>query len=181
MSAPGVPIIFGVQVRDAAGAATQAQISIIVVNPRNDFLTSATPLSNGSYSASISPVSEPPAGVIAPDTDYYKISANPGAIVTVEITAARLTPPSHWDSFLEFVDASNSRLSLCNSNPSNQSGPFTNLCANDDISSVTTDSKLVLQVPSGSSSPLTFYAHVLDWGGNARPDFLYTITISGAN
>ncbi len=157
------------------------QLSVAATPGRNDSLATATVLSNTTYSASISPVSDPPTGVVAPDTDYYKISANPGATVTVEITADRLSPPSPWDSFLEFVDASNNRLSVCNNNPANQNGPFTNACANDDLNSGTTDSKLVLQVPSGNSGPLTFYAHVLEWSGNARPDFLYTITVSGAN
>jgi hypothetical protein len=27
----------------------------------------------------------------------------------------------------------------------------------------------------------TFYIHVVDWGGNARPDKLYDLVISGVN
>ncbi len=109
-----------------------------------------------------------------PDSDYYLLTANPGATVTVEIKAQRLTPPSPLDSVLELVDANNNRLSLCD--------PHTSPCLNDDIpNGGTTDSILILQVPATNTGPLTFYAHVLDWRGDARPDFIYTITVTGAN
>jgi putative Ig domain-containing protein len=141
---------------------------------RNDSPATATPLSNGTYQASISPFSDPPTGTPNPDTDYYVLTANPGATVTIEIRAQRLNPPSPLDSVLEIVDASNNRLSLC-------SAPA-GLCLNDDLPDGTsTDSILTMQVPPGNSGPLTFYAHVLDWRGDARPDFIYTITVTGAN
>jgi hypothetical protein len=58
---------------------------------------------------------------------------------------------------------------------------FDDPCINDDIEvGVNRDSKLEFQVP-GASGTVTFYLHVLDWRGDARPDFLYQITISGAN
>jgi hypothetical protein len=43
------------------------------------------------------------------------------------------------------------------------------------------DSKLNLKVPDANSGPLTFYVRVLDFRGDARPDFVYTISVSGAN
>jgi hypothetical protein len=148
---------------------------------RNDSPTTATPLSNGTYQASISPFSHPPTGVPNPDTDYYVLTANPGATVTIEIRAQRLSPPSPLDSVLEIVDANNNRLSLCNP-PLSPFGPYTNPCLNDDLPDGTsTDSILTMQVPPGNSGPLTFYAHALDWRGDARPDFIYTITVTGAN
>jgi hypothetical protein len=158
------------------------QLSIAASLGRNNSPATASPISNGTYQASISPVADPPTGVASPDSDYYKITAAPGAIVTIAITAQQLTPPSPLDSVLEVVDSANTRLSLCSSSPGNTNGPFGLPCVNDDLQSgVSTDSKLTLQVPSGNSGPLTFYAHVLDWSGSARPDFLYTITLSGAN
>jgi hypothetical protein len=161
----------GPPVQDATLATT------ITVNSnlgRNDSPATATPLSNGTYQASISPFSDPPTGVANPDSDYYVLTANPGATVTIEIEAQRLNPPSPLDSVLEIVDANNTRLLLC-------SAPA-NLCLNDDLpSGGSTDSILTMQVPPGNSGPLTFYAHVLDRRGDARPDFIYTITITGAN
>jgi hypothetical protein len=149
---------------------------------RNDTPATATPLSNGTYQASISPFSDPPTGVPNPDSDYYVLTANPGATVTIEIKAQRLSPPSPLDSVLELVDANNNRLSLCSNPPLYPFGPYTNPCLNDDLpQGGSTDSILVLQMPASNSGPLTFYAHVLDWRGDARPDFIYTITVTGAN
>jgi hypothetical protein len=158
------------------------QFSVAPNLGRNDSPATATPLSNGTYLASLSPLADPPTGVANPDSDYYKITATPGATVAIEITAQRLTPPSPLDSVLEFVDAPGTRLTLCSPSPTGIRGPFTQPCVHDDLQpGVRTDSKLILQVPSGNSVPLTFYAHVLDFRGDARPDFLYTITVSGAN
>jgi Putative Ig domain len=152
---------------------------------RNDSPANATPLSNGTYLTSISPFSDPPTGVGNPDSDYYRLTANPGAVVRVEIRAQRLTPPSPLDSVLEIVDANKNRLSLCGQDP-NATPVFSYAfaCLNDDLApglTGTTDSALDFQVPVGASGPLTFYAHVLDFRGNARPDFIYTITVSGVN
>src|SRR5229473_1172240 len=69
---------------------------------RNDTIATATPLSNGTYQASISPFVDPPTATSGnPDTDYYRLTANAGASVTVIIKAQRLTPPSPLDSVIE--------------------------------------------------------------------------------
>ncbi len=52
---------------------------------------------------------------------------------------------------------------------------------NDDFTSGSLEAKLLLQVPSSASGPLTFFVRVLDFRSDARPDFLYNISISGAN
>jgi len=174
------------QLNDAGPPAQTATLAttlkISTALGRNDSPATATPLSNGTYQASISPFSDPPTGVPNPDTDYYLLTANPGATVTVEIKAQRLNPPSPLDSVLEIVDASNNRLSLCSNPPLYPNGPYTNPCLNDDLpGGGSTDSILTMQVPASNSGPLTFYAHVLDWRGDARPDFIYTITVTGAN
>lgn len=180
-----------VQVSDAGppsqtSSPATLQLSVTANPGRNDSPGTATPLSNGTYGASISPIADPPTGVANPDSDYYKLTASPGAFVIIEITAQRLNPPSPLDSVLEIVDATNTQIAVCNSNPNatplQNAGPYNQPCVNDDLEpGFTTDSKLVLQVPATNVGPLTFYAHVLDFRGDARPDFIYTITITGAN
>jgi hypothetical protein len=130
--------------------------------------------------ASISPLADPPTGVASPDNDYYALTANPGATVTIEITAERLSPSSPIDSVIEIVETNGNRLLFCSSSPADTSGPFDRPCVNDDQGS-TLDSKLILQVPSSHPGPLTFYVRVLDFRGDARPDFVYTVSVSGAN
>ncbi len=147
---------------------------------RNNSPATATMLSNGTYQASISPVADPPTGVVNPDSDYYVLTANPGTTVTIEIMAQRLSPFSPLNSVIEIVDAGNNRLSICSRFPA--IGSFDRACVNDDLQQgISTDSKLNMKVPDADPGPLTFYVHVLDWRGDARPDLLYTITISGAN
>jgi hypothetical protein len=152
----------------------------IVASPgRNDTIGTATPLSNGTYKASISPVDDG-SPAVHPDNDYYAITANPGAVVSVEITAERLTPPSPMDSVIEIVDNTGARFGTCDAFGY---GAFYQPCMNDDNQAVATlDSKLYFQVPgTPGGAAVTFYVRVLDWSGMARPDFVYTITISGAN
>jgi hypothetical protein len=150
---------------------------------RNDSPATATPLSNGTYQASISPFVDPPTATSGnPDTDYYRLTANAGAVVTVIIKAQRLTPPSPLDSVIEIVDSNGKRFATCAAPNSGGDGPYTFPCVNDDdLRFNTTDSRLVFQASGSASGPLTFFVHVLDFRGDARPDFLYTITIDGAN
>ncbi len=174
-------------------AQTATQSFSLTVNAsflgRNDTIQTATPLSNGAFMASISPYDDPSAS--GADTDYYKLSANPGATVFIGIFAQQLNPPSPLDSVIEIVDSSGARLSICKDpaqaflqppavldpNPND----FNDSCINDDESPSTLDSSLQLQVPGSATSPLTFYLHVLDWSGRARPDMVYQIQVSGAN
>lgn len=185
---PG-PVNFMVQVMDSATpAVTASKAFTITLAPAsgagslgcNDIIPKATPLSNGTYQASISPLRNVPCDAAAgvPDVDVYKLTANGGVIVSIEITAQRLLVPSSLDSVIEIVDVNNTRLTSCRSAGS-ATGLFNEACMNDDIDSSTTDSRLEFQVPAGQ--PMTFYVRVLDFRGDARPDFIYTITISGAN
>jgi len=185
-------VSFTVQVMDTASPARTDRMSFrITLAPatgagrlgRNDTIGNATPLSNGTYRASISPLVDPPGLTTAnPDIDVYKLQASGGAIVAVEITAQRLTPSSFLDSVIEITDGigpdPGSRLTTCRS-PGSTTGLFNEPCVNDDIGFFTTDSRLEFQVPAGPA--LTFYVRVLDFRGDARPDFVYTISITGAN
>lgn len=174
-------------------AQTATQSFSLTVNAsflgRNDTIQTATPLSNGAFMATISPYNDPSAS--GPDTDYYRLSASPGATVFIGIHAQQLSPPSPLDSVIEIVDSNGTRLSICKDpaqaflqppavldpNPND----FNDSCINDDESPNTLDSSLQLQVPGSATSPLTFYVHVLDWNGSARPDMVYQIQVSGAN
>ncbi len=157
-------------------------LTTVATLPRNDSVATATPLSNGSYRATISPMEEV-SGALYSDNDYYAITANPGAVVGVEITAELLSPPSPMDSVIEFVDANGQRLFGCDFSR-NAFGFNWNCMNDDDFGRGTRDSALYFKVPGipGSSGPpFTFYVRVLEWRGDARPDFFYFITISGAN
>jgi hypothetical protein len=85
------------------------------------------------------------------------------------------------DSVIEIVDAEGNRFVSCRPG-SDTYGSFSQPCLNDDFDSYNTlDSKLYFQVPDSSGAPVTFYVHVLDWSGSARPDYVYDLVVSGAN
>ena len=186
---------FTLQFQDAASGNTTSQNLRINVKSgvigRNDSPATAVPLSSGVYRASISPLVDPPTAVaINPDNDYFQLSARPGQLVNLQIYAARgplLTPDfvsSPLNSVIEVVDANGNQLNIC-SDASAAAGPFEQPCMNDDIPNVgsqpgSTDSQLYLQIPT-AGAPMTFYLHVLDYRGDARPDMLYDLSISGVN
>jgi hypothetical protein len=174
---------FTVTVTDSSTTTPQSrqqtlQLMALDTLGRNDTITTATPLSNGRYAASLSPADD--AGAFVPDSDYYRITADAGAVVTIETFADRLASPSVADTVIEIVDASGTRfLAACSSFTS---GPFGAECWNDDkINAQSLDSFLRFLVPGTPGTPVTFYVRVLDWSGDARPDFRYEISISGAN
>lgn len=144
--------------------------------PRNEDVANARTLSSGTYSASISPLVDPPTGVIAaPDNDFYRLTAQPGSTVSIEIRAERDGSP--LDSVIELVNSAGARLNTCNS-PGESS--FTNACLNDDnLEEGTLDSKLTFRAPAGA--PSTVFLHVVDWRGDGRPDLLYQFQIFGAD
>jgi hypothetical protein len=179
-----------------SGAPTQTSTAILSIQilahalGRNDSIATATPISNNVTNGSISPFSDPSS--VGPDGDYYKLTANPGATVFVSVLAKRLSFASTLDSVLEIVDVSGTRFTTCNDpvqpflkapavldpNPND----FNNSCINDDDPNTnTTDSNLQFKVPGTSGPPVTFYIHVLDFRGDARPDMVYELGVSGAN
>jgi hypothetical protein len=146
---------------------------------RNDSIATATPLGNSANvqnptPLSISPYIDPTNAASAnPDTDFYKLVAMGGSTVHVETFAQRSWGANTLDSVLEILDASGNRLTTC-TQPS-----FNSSCLNDDLDSSTLDSALDLRVPGAATSQTTFYAHVFDWRGDARPDMQYYLNISG--
>ena len=126
---------------------------------------------NGTYSASISPSGHPNT-VLEPDEDYYAITTTAASTVTVDINAQVNGSP--LDSVIELVDVNGSVLNTCIPVPP-EVDPA---CVHDDETlGVDLDSFLQVQI----SGATTFYIHVVDFGGNARPDKLYDLVISGVN
>jgi large repetitive protein len=175
-----------VNVQDSSAPAqtASANFSITVASPlgRNDTIATATPLlGNGSITASISPYVDPPDNAPLPaDNDYYKLVSVGGAIVHVETQAQRWHPGETLDTVIEVLDAGGNPYSSCRQ-PGDNSTTFGSACVNDDIPvpTPTTDSALDFKVPGAANQATTFYAHVLDWRGSARPDMMYELDVSG--
>jgi hypothetical protein len=152
----------------------------VVSDPgRNDEPATATPISNGTFRASISPYADPVAGPANPDHDYYQLTAAPGTVVTIETMARRLVPESFLDSVIEIVDIDSNRFTTCRT----PNGTFDLPCLNDDIQlGVVQDSQLEFKIPdNGTATPVTFFVHVFSFNGSARPDYVYDLIVSGAN
>jgi len=176
----GVPTTagsFNFTVTAALASNTDQRTYTLVVSdkqPRNDAISSATALSNGLWSASISPYHDSSSN--GPDEDFYALSAPGGSYVSVEIFAERNGSP--LDSVLEIVDQNGQRFHTCSD--AGFSAAFANPCMNDDIlPEFTLDSMLTFKVPGTGSQK--FFVHVLDWRGDARPDMLYQMAIFGAD
>jgi hypothetical protein len=149
---------------------------------RNDTIAHATPLGDGSWQASISPYADPPdSSSPAPDTDYYKIIGSAGSTVKIWTSArANSLKINPLDTVLEIVDANGVRFNSCQQ-PGDTSNTFNSICLNDDIvKGVNQDSQLEIKVPGAANTQTTMYAHVLDWRGDARPDMIYGLDISGS-
>jgi len=141
---------------------------------RNETAQTATPISNGTWMASISPYAEP-LDTANPDNDFYSFSAAGGSTVSVNILAQRLNPPSALQPVLEILDASGNRVQTCN-----QAGDtdFVDDCMSDQIApEFSIDAMLTLKVSNSGN----FFIHVLDWRGDARPDMVYEMAVFGVN
>jgi len=173
---------FTIQVTDSGppiqSASKEMTLTVKSDLGRNDDPATATPISNGTFRASISPFADPAAGPANPDHDFYELTARPGSVVTIETMASRLSPESPLDTVLEIVDSDGNRFSTCQV----VSGSFDKPCMNDDIQDVVIqDSRLKFEVPETGTESVTFYVHVLSWDGDARPDYIYDLIVSGAN
>jgi hypothetical protein len=148
---------------------------------RNDTPVQATAIDNGSFYATISPYIDPPSNAPgAADQDFYKLISVSGPTVHVETLAQRNQQQDSLDTVIEIVDGNGHQFSNCRQ-PGDTSPNFSSACLNDDIggSTPSLDSSLDFLVPGAPSTPTTFYVHVIDWNGNARPDMNYTLNVSG--
>ncbi len=154
-------------------------IQIIANRGRNDSIATATPLGNSAniqipMVLSISPYIDPiNAATPNPDTDFYKLVANGGSTVHVNTVAQRAWGADTLDSVIEILNSSGDRYSNC-TQPA-----YNSPCLNDDIDATTLDSALDFMVPGASTTQTTFYVHVFDWRGDARPDMQYYLNVSG--
>ncbi len=172
---------FTLAVTDAASTTVFAYPSVAVTPSlgRNDSPSSATRIGNGNANASISPLLDS-TGTIAPDTDYYKLVAAAGSTVHVATYAKQGNPNDPLDTVIEITDINGIRFTTGCNPPGTTSTTFSSPCLNDDISANphVQDSALDYKVP-GTSGTQTFLVHVLDWSGTARPDMIYTLSVSG--
>lgn len=165
---------FTVRLQDGTPATVTRALNLQIVpsGVRNDTPATATSISNGVIRASISPYADAGGST---DTDYYRLTAAPGTVVSVELLEV---PNSPFDPLVEIVDANGGRLALCSDAGT---GPFSANCISDlEDTGVLANARLFFQSPSGATSS-TFFVHVLDWRGDARPDMLYDLKISHAN
>jgi hypothetical protein len=161
----------------ASGSSTDQRSFTLVVadkQPRNDAISSATALSNGQWSTSISPYHD--ASANGPDEDYYALTAPGGSFVSINIFAQRINSP--MQPVLEIVDQNGQRFRTCSD--AGISAVFTNPCMSDEIiAEQTLDAMLTFKVPGTGTQK--FFVHVLDWRGDARPDMLYQMAVFGAD
>jgi hypothetical protein len=77
------------------------------------------------------------------------------------------------DPVLELLDENGQRLQSCY-------GPqYSSPCLSDDYAPGNHNFDLELQTPGAAGVPTTFYAHVFDWRGDARPDMVYGLHVNG--
>lgn len=164
-------------------AAGDFQVTVAEPHGRNDTIANATPIGDGAIGvdATISPYIDPPDNApLAADSDYYKVVSLPGSSLPVELQT-RADSGSPIDTVLEIVDGNGIRYSTCRQ-PGDTRPDFTSACINDDNVSIigfTLDSALEFKVPGTPNSATTFYVHVLDWRGDARPDMGYELLVQG--
>jgi hypothetical protein len=193
---------FSVSVSDSSTPTVQhsARYFRLLVSPtplpsRNDSIATATPIYPGTYIASISPYGDP-VGTTNPDQDYYQMTAPSGSTVTVSVSAQvpasiayRIT---RLDPVLEIVDSNGTRFATCNDpyydnppagvpiakspNPNSFSDPCMNRGGNPATVGPTGFAYLQFKTP-GASGNATFFLHIFDWRGDARPDFGYTLSV----
>jgi hypothetical protein len=120
---------------------------------RNDTCANASPISNGTIRASISPVG---------DIDVYSFHGTQNAQVTIKVLAQQLNPDTQLDSFLELLDSN------CSVRTSN-----------DDGSDTTTWDSSILNYPLPSTG--AYYIRISSMRGDGRPDLVYNLSLSGAD
>ncbi len=169
-------------------------VTAAALQPRNDSIADATPIFPGTYIASLSPYADS-AGNAAPDQDYYVLTGNGGDVYNLAVLNEYFpwlatysgVVPTPTDSAIEILDSTGTRLTTCN-DPFADTAPggapitkgagnFTDACMNHDGDKTTPGiSYLSLQLPAGLNQ--SFYIHVFDFQGRARPDLIYMLSVS---
>jgi len=160
---------------------------------RNDSLATATPIFPGTYVASLSPYANS-SGNVSPDQDYYSLVGNGGETYSIgasnSYTDPKTSVPKNSSAApaIEILDSAGTRMATCNDpiadNPLSDAPitkgttTFTDACIDFGAydSGSLTNSALNVKLPPGSNQ--TFYIHVFDFEGRARPDFIYTLGVT---
>jgi hypothetical protein len=169
---------------------TTSQQYTLVVKPaaqmgRNDSPAGATPVSSLSLLASISPFSDP--STAGPDVDYYSASAAPGSIVSVYAAPnndfVQPAEPNSLQPVIEVTDSTGTRYQTCGPYQSIPGQLYNLPCVNNfpGISTLMQGNNYNFQVPGTGTAPVTFYIRISDQRGDARPDFIYTLSLYGVN
>ncbi len=156
---------------------------------RNDSIATATPLGYPGTDASFSPFADPADSTTSqPDSDYYRLLATAGAQVSLSVGASNVVDP-----VIEILDGNGQRYKTCrdvaDDNPTltmivkdTTPAAFDDDCLNDDVDpTVNRSASLQFLVPGAPGTHTTFYAHVFDASGNARPDMTYRIDAYGVD
>jgi hypothetical protein len=157
---------------------------------RNDTIANATPIYYpGDYSASISPYGDPP-GTTSPDQDYYQLTAPAGTTLSIGVSASDNFRPlsnSTLEPVIEIVDANGHRFSTCNDPFDDNPAPVIPIATDttpngfdDSCMNASLQARLNFRAP-GSSGNVTFYLHVFDFRGAARPDMFCSFGIYPLN
>ena len=153
---------------------------------RNDSISNATPVSNSYVVGSISPFTDPSSS--GPDMDIYSLTAAPGSLVDLLVDSGNILsdPPQHdlLLPVLEVMDSNGTRYQTCSmalNGGTFDVGPFTFPCATGLDGNFYSGVNYTFQVPGNGTAPFTFYVRISDGRGDARPDFAYTLVVSGAN
>jgi hypothetical protein len=119
--------------------------------------------------------------------DVYQLGATPGALVNLGVVASDASQPPKPDMLfpvMEVLDGTGTRYQLC-SVVQNYSGssypPYTNPCVNGLGGYFYSQVYYAFQVPGSGTDPVVFYLRISDARGDARPDFIYTLSVSGVD
>ncbi len=117
---------------------------------------------------------------LSPTRTITAIIATAGSTVHVETFAKRYYLNSPLDTVLEITDQNGVQLTTGCNQPGGTTTDFSSPCLNDDVSASPHIQDSMLDYKAPTSTPTqTVLVHVLDWSGNARPDMIYNLQISG--
>jgi hypothetical protein len=148
--------------------------------------TTAIALHNGRFDARENKLRHEPARTI---DDYYRVEAEPGSRLAVEIRAEPLPPATNrLDPVVEILDENGQPYQTCR-NPGDDHIPapgiadptpdaFDDICVNDDIDpGVNTNARLEILVPGSGKSQVELQIRVSDWNGQAGVQMPYQLQL----
>ena len=123
--------------------------------------------------------------------DYYRMEAQAGSTLVVEVRAQQLVPSIRLDPVIAIVDEHGQPYQSCR-NPGDDHTPapgiadptpdaFDDICVNDDINpGVNTDARLEILVPEGAKSLVQLNIRVSDWNGQSGARLPYQMQVQEA-